>query len=72
MIIIKPIFKQYIFPKIFQTIDISKNPSMEVKRIRVLVTEIIKKLNDSNPVFMKDIFQFCLNKSHKKHNITLM
>ena len=30
------------------------------------MTEIFKTLNDSNPVFMKDIFHYCQNKSHKK------
>ena len=43
---------------------------MGVKRLRILVTEIFKTLNDSNPVFMKDIFYYCQNKSHnKKHNL---
>ena len=42
----------------FQVLDISKKPSMDVKT-----------LNDSNPVFMKDIFHYCQNKSHKKHNL---
>ena len=40
---------------------------MEVKRLRVLITEIFKTLNDSNPVFMKDIFNYRQNKSHEKH-----
>ena len=53
----------------FQLLDISKKPSMEVKRLRILITEIFKTLNDSNPVFMKDIFHYCQNKSHKKHNL---
>ena len=42
----------------FQLLDISKKPSMEVKT-----------LNDSNPDVMKDIFHYCQNKSHKKHNL---
>ena len=53
----------------FQLLDISKKPSMEVKRLRILITEIFKTLNDSNPVFMKDIFYYCQTKSHKKHNL---
>ena len=53
----------------FQLLDISKKPSMEVKRLRILITEIFKTLNDSNLVFMKDIFHYCQNKSHKKHNL---
>ena len=52
---------------LFQLLDISKELSMEVKRLRVLVTEILKTLNDSNPVFMKDIFSYCQNKNHEKH-----
>ena len=42
---------------------------MEVKRLRILITEIFKTLNDSNPVFMKDIFHYCQIKSHKKHDL---
>ena len=34
-----------------QLLDISKKPAMEVKRLRLLITEIFKALNDSNPVF---------------------
>ena len=33
----------------FQLLDISKKPFMEVKRLRILITEIFKTLNDSNP-----------------------
>ena len=44
-------------------------PSMEVKRLRILITEIFKTLNDSNPVFMKDIFHYCQSKSHNEHNL---
>ena len=53
----------------FQLLDISKKPSTEVKRLRILITEIFKTLNDSVPVFMKDIFHYCQNKSHKKHKL---
>ena len=53
----------------FQLLDISKKPSMEVKRLRILITEIFKTLHDSNPGFMKDIVHYCQNKSHKKHNL---
>ena len=51
----------------FQLLGISKKPSMEVKILRILIT--FKTLFDSNPVFMKDIFHYCQNKSHKKHNL---
>ena len=53
----------------FQLLDISKKPPMEVKRLRILIAEIFKTLHASNPVFMKDIFHCCQNKSHKKHNL---
>ena len=42
---------------------------MKAKRLRILIVEIFKTLHDSNPVFMKDIFHYCQNKSHKKHNL---
>ena len=56
----------------FQLLDIFKKPSVEDKRLRILITEIFKTLNDSNPVFMKDIFHYCQNKSHKKHNLHVL
>ena len=52
-----------------ETIYISTKPSMEVKRLQILITEIFKTLNDSDTVFMKDIFHYCQNKSHKNHNL---
>ena len=53
----------------FQLLDISKKPSMEVKRLRIVIVEIFKRLHDLNPIFMKDIFHYCQNKSQKKHNL---
>ena len=55
--------------KHFQLLGISKKPSVEVKRLRILIPEIFKTLNDSNPVFMKDIVYYCQNKSHKMLNL---
>ena len=40
---------------------------MEAKRLRTMVYEIFKTLNNLNPVFMKDIFHYSLNVTHKKH-----
>ena len=40
----------------FTVLDISKKLSMEVKRLRILITEIFETLNASIPVFMEDIF----------------
>ena len=42
---------------------------METKRIRTMVYEIFKTLNNLNPVFMKDIFHYSPNVTHKKHNL---
>ena len=55
--------------KCFQLLDVSMKPSMEVKRFRILITEMFRTLNDSNPVFMKDIFHYCQSKSHNEHNL---
>ena len=52
-----------------QLLEISKNPTMEVKRLRVMVIEIFKTLNEINPIFMKDILNYNLNRSHRKHNL---
>ena len=41
---------------------------METKRLRMMVFEIFKTLNNLNPVFMKDIFHYSSNVNHKKHN----
>ena len=43
--------------------------SMETKRLRTMVYEIFKTLNNLNPVFMKDIFHYSPNVTHKKHNL---
>ena len=45
---------------------------MEVKRLRILITEIFKTLNDSNLVFMKDIFHYCQNKSIRSITFTYL
>ena len=42
---------------------------MEAKRLRTMVYEIFKTLNNLNPVFMKDIFYYSLNVTHKKHDL---
>ena len=42
---------------------------METKRLRTMVYEIFKTLNNLNPVFMKDIFHYSSNVTHKKHNL---
>ena len=42
---------------------------MEAKRLRTMVYEIFKTLNNLNPVFMKDIFNYSPNVTYKKHNL---
>ena len=39
--------------------------SMETKRVCTMVYEIFKTLNNLNPVFMKDIFNYSPNVTHK-------
>ena len=43
--------------------------SMETKRLRRIVYEIFKTLNNLNPVFMKDVFHFSPNLTREKHNL---
>ena len=47
----------------------SASVSMETKRLRTMVYEIFKTLNNLNPVFMKDIFHYSPNVTRKKHNL---
>ena len=42
---------------------------METKRRRTMIYEIFKTLNNLNPAFMKDIFHYSSNVTHKKHNM---
>ena len=49
--------------------NILKGPAMETKRLRTMVYEIFKTLNNLNPVFMKDIFHYSPNVTRKKHNL---
>ena len=52
-----------------ELLEKSTSVSMETKRLRTMVYEIFKTLNNLNPVFMKDIFHYSPNVTHKKHNI---
>ena len=47
----------------------SKKPSMEIKRLRNLATEIFKTVNNLNPSFMKDIFTSKENAKVRPNNI---
>ena len=42
---------------------------METKRLHTMVYEIFRALNNLNPVFLKDIFHYSPNVTHKKHNL---
>ena len=42
---------------------------MEIKRLRKLALEIFKTLNNLNPNFIKDVFNFSPYSTHRKHNI---
>ena len=50
--------------------DYSTSVSMETKRLGTMVYETFKTLNNFNPIFMKDIFHYSPNATHKKHNLT--
>ena len=47
----------------------SKKPSMEIKRLRNLATEIFKTVNNLNPSFMKNIFTSKENAKVRHNNI---
>ena len=46
-----------------------KSVFIETKRLRNIVCEIFKTLDNLNPVFMKDIFHCSPNITHKKDNL---
>ena len=52
-----------------ELLEKSSSVSMETKRLRMMVCEIFKTLKYLNPVFMKDIFHYSPNVTHKKHNL---
>ena len=52
-----------------ELLEKSTSVSMETKRLRRIVYEIFKILNNLNPVFMKDTFHYSPNLTHKKHNL---
>ena len=49
----------------------SKKPSMEIKRLRNLATEIFKTINNLNPSFMKNIFTSKENAKVRPNNIAV-
>ena len=52
-----------------ELLEKSTSVSMETKRFRRIIYKIFKTLNNLNPVFMKDIFHYSPNLTHKKHNL---
>ena len=52
-----------------QLLEKSTSVSMETKRSRTIVYEFFKPLNNLNTVFMKEIFHYSPNVTHKKHNL---
>ena len=52
-----------------ELLEKSSSVSTETKRLSMMVREIFKTLNNLNPVFMKDIFHYSPNVTHKKHNL---
>ena len=47
----------------------TSQPSMEIKPLRTLPTEIFKTLNDINPNYMKEIFYLSSHETHKKYDL---
>ena len=47
----------------------SGKPSMEIKRLRILATEVFKTINNLNPVFMKNIFTSKVNAKTRPNDI---
>ena len=52
-----------------ELLEKSTSVPMETKGLRRIVYEIFKTLNNLNPVFLKDIFHYSPNVTHKKHNL---
>ena len=52
-----------------ELLEKSTSVSMETKRLHTMVYEILKTLNNLNPVFMKDILHYSPNVTHKKLNL---
>ena len=52
-----------------ELLEKSTSISMETKRFGKTVYEILKTLNNLNAVFMKDIFHYSPNVTHRKHNL---
>ena len=49
--------------------DVTKNSTVETRRLRTLALEIFKTVNNLNPDFMKDIFYYSPYNTHRKYDI---
>ena len=52
-----------------ELLENSKSVPMKIKRLRTIIIEIFKTLNNQNANFMKEIFHHSPNLTHRKHNI---
>ena len=52
-----------------ELLENSKSVPMKIKRLRNIIIEIFKTLNNQNANFMKEIFHHSPNLTHRKHNI---
>ena len=52
-----------------ELLEKSTSVSMETKRLRSIVYEIFKTQHNLNPIFMKYIFHYSPNLTHKKRNL---
>ena len=50
-------------------LDVTKNSTMDIRRLRTLALEIFKTVNNLNPGFMKEIFYYCPYNTHRKYDI---
>ena len=42
---------------------------MEIKRLRTLLIEIFKTINNLNPIYMREIFKTPVNSTHRNFNL---
>ena len=49
----------------------SGKPSKNLRRIKTLLTEIYKTINNLNPEFMKNLFKFCKNNRAHRRKVKL-
>ena len=50
-------------------LQISGKPTIEIRQMRVLATEIFKTINDLNPVYMKEIFTLNTNRNPERKKL---